>query len=209
MTTLRLQRASADTTRTDILEAALDLFSELSFEGATTRQIADRAGVPQPLLAYHFGSKDALWRSAVGSLFNRLETELEMLASTRDSKDIVESTKASIRDFVRFSAKNPQLHRIITQTCKTNGEHLEWLVDHHIRPLFKRAIALLRPLVARGVVRNIPDAHLYYIFTGAVATIFVLAPECRLLTGIDPLSEQYISQHAEFVIDTLFEKEFA
>ena len=189
------------------MDAALDLFSELSFEGASTRLIAQRAGVPQPLLAYHFGSKDALWRAAVGSLFDRLERELTQAARSRHNNDVVAATKSSIRDFVHFSARNPQLHRIITQTCKTEGEHLEWLVDNHIRPLFTRAVALFRPLMAQGIVRNIPEAHLYYIFTGATATMFVLAPECRLLTGVDPLADDHVALHAEFVIDTLFIKE--
>ena len=72
----RLSRPSADPTRERILAAALDLFSERSFEGATTREIAGRAGVTQPLLNYHFRSKDALWRAAVDALFDTLSEAL-------------------------------------------------------------------------------------------------------------------------------------
>ena len=68
----RAQRPSADGTRERILAAALDLFSERSFEGAGTRLIAERAGVQQPLLTYHFGNKEELWRTAVGQLFEDL-----------------------------------------------------------------------------------------------------------------------------------------
>ena len=38
----RVPRPSADATRERILAAALDLFSKLSFDGATTREIASR-----------------------------------------------------------------------------------------------------------------------------------------------------------------------
>ena len=65
----RVPRSSADPTRDRILAAAIDLFSERSFDGATTREIAARAGVTQPLLNYHYRSKDELWRAAVDSLF--------------------------------------------------------------------------------------------------------------------------------------------
>ena len=68
-TTPRATRPSADPTRDRILAAAADLFAERSFDGATTREIAARAGVTQPLLNYHFRSKDELWRAAVDSLF--------------------------------------------------------------------------------------------------------------------------------------------
>src|SRR4051794_12953499 len=71
-TRTRTTRPSADDTRGRILDAALDLFSELSFEGATTREIAARAGVTQPLLNYHFSSKDELWFAAVDRIFASL-----------------------------------------------------------------------------------------------------------------------------------------
>ncbi|HXY46224.1 MAG TPA: helix-turn-helix domain-containing protein, partial [Acidimicrobiales bacterium] len=71
-----MTRPSADATRERILAAALDLFSELSFDGASTRDIAARAGVTQPLLNYHFRSKDELWRAGVDRLFGALNVAL-------------------------------------------------------------------------------------------------------------------------------------
>ena len=53
-------------------------------------------------------------------------------------------------------------------------------------------------------MRNIPDPHLYYLLTGAVATIFVLAPECRLLTGMDPVDPIEVERHVDAVISMLF-----
>src|ERR1700761_2557588 len=72
----RTTRPSADPTRDRIVAAAADLFAERSFDGATTRQIAARAGVTQPLLNYHYRSKDELWRAAVDSLFDALTTSM-------------------------------------------------------------------------------------------------------------------------------------
>ena len=65
-------------------------------------------------------------------------------------------------------------------------------------------MALLEPLVAAGKVRDIPAAHLYYLLTGAVATIFVLAPECRMLTGVDPVEPSEVERHVEAVLSMLF-----
>lgn len=200
----RAQRPSADGTRDRILAAALDLFSERSFEGASTRLIAERAGVPQPLLAYHFGNKEELWRMAVGQLFVDLAGSLSARVAGLRGVDDETTAKLVVADFVRFSASNPQLHRVIMQECKSEGERLAWLVEHHIRPLYEGAVALLEPLVASGKMRDVPVAHLYYLLTGAVATIFVLAPECRLLTGIDPLDPAEVDRHVDAVISMLF-----
>jgi len=48
-----------------LLEAASGVFAERGFTGATTREIADRAGVAEPLLFRHFGSKPRLFLEAV------------------------------------------------------------------------------------------------------------------------------------------------
>src|ERR1700722_19641496 len=52
--------AAVPDTRTRILDAALDLFSEHGFEGTTLQQIADRLGLTKAALYYHFPSKDDL-----------------------------------------------------------------------------------------------------------------------------------------------------
>jgi len=200
----RAQRPSADRTRDRILAAALDLFSERSFEGASTRVIAERAGVQQPLLAYHFGSKEELWRLAVGQLFENLARSFSARVAGLRGVDDKTVAKLVVADFVRFSASNPQLHRIIMQECKSEGDRLAWLVEHHIRPLYNGAASLLEPLIATGKVRDVPVAHLYYLLTGAAATIFVLAPECRMLTGVDPFDASEVERHVDAVISMLF-----
>lgn len=200
----RVTRPSADATRERILAAALDLFSELSFDGATTREIAARAGVTQPLLNYHFSSKDELWQAAVDGLFAELN---EVLATREDGlRGVDEMTVAKllVREFIYFSASHPQLHRIITQECKKDGARMDWLVDRHVRPHYDRATLLFSRLVSAGLVPDIPVAHLYYILTGAGPTMFVLAPECRRLTGIDPQAPEVIEAHVDAVTALLF-----
>ncbi len=103
-----------------------------------------------------------------------------------------------------FSARNPQLHRIITQECKADSARMDYLVEHHVRPLYQNTVALFEHLVRDGVVPPIAPAHLYYILTGAGPTMFVLAPECRRLTGLDPESDQVIEAHADAVCTLLF-----
>ena len=152
----RAQRPSADGTRERILAAALDLFSERSFEGASTRLIAERAGVQQPLLTYHFGNKEELWRTAVGQLFEDLAHALAERVDGLRGVDDETLAKLVVADFVRFSANHPQLHRIIMQECKSEGDRLAWLVEQQIRPLYEAALGLLDPLLAAGKVRDVP-----------------------------------------------------
>jgi TetR/AcrR family transcriptional regulator len=182
----------------------LDLFSELSFDGARTRDIAARAGVTQPLLNYHFRSKDELWRSAVDRLFATLNGVLTDRVEGLRGVDELTVARLMVREFVFFSAAHPQLHRIITQECKTDGPRMDWLVDQHVRPLYEMTTALLTGLGEQGHVPDIPAPHLYYILTGAASTMFVLGPEVRRLAGIDPQDPDVIEAHADAVTRLLF-----
>jgi AcrR family transcriptional regulator len=200
----RATRPSADPTRDRIVSAATDLFSERSFEGATTREIAARAGVAQPLLNYHFRSKEELWRAAVDSLFDRLNQTLDERATGLRGVDDVTTAKLLVREFVTFSARNPELHRIITQESKADGPRMDYLVDRHVRPIYERTTALFEALARTGAVPPIPAAHLYYILTGAGPTMFVLGPECRRLTSLDPTADEVVDAHADAVCLLLF-----
>jgi TetR/AcrR family transcriptional regulator len=200
----RATRPSADATRARILDAALDLFSELSFDGATTRDIAARAGVTQPLLNYHFRTKDDLWRNAVDGLFDALNRALAERVEGLRGVDELTVARLLVREFVYFSAAHPQLHRIITQECKSDGPRMDWLVDRHVRPVYEMTTALFARLAERGDVPDIPAPHIYYILTGAGPTMFVLAPECRRLTGIDAHDPEVVEAHADAVTRLIF-----
>lgn len=200
----RATRPSADATRDAILAAALAVFSERGFDGASTRAIAARAAVTQPLLHYHFSSKGELWQAAVDGPFTALANRLADRAAGLRGVDALTSARLLVREFIGFSARNPQVHRIITQECKTDGPRMDWLVERHIRPLYDATVSMLASLAEQGAVPPIPPAHLYYILTGAGPTMFVLGPECRRLTGLDPSADAVIEAHADAVCLLLF-----
>jgi len=54
-----------DDARHQLLEAALRVYAGAGYRGATTRRIAQEAGVSEITLFRHFGSKDALIREAL------------------------------------------------------------------------------------------------------------------------------------------------
>jgi len=200
----RRLRPSADLTRSRIVAAATELFSERSFDGATTRQIAARAEVTQPLLNYHFRSKLELWQAVVDALFEQLRGAMsERIAGLR-GVDEVTAAKLGVREFISFSARTPELHRILMQESKADGPRMAYLVDHHVRPIYEDTTRLFEDLSRRGLVPAIAPAHLYYILTGAGPTLFVLGPECRRLSGLDPTVEEVIDAHADAVCRLLF-----
>src|SRR5258708_579996 len=57
----RARRDRGADTRALLIDAALDVFGRLGYEGASTRMIAKAAGANLAAIVYHFGGKEALY----------------------------------------------------------------------------------------------------------------------------------------------------
>lgn len=189
----RAQQRAA--TRERIVEAAAETFAERGFRGASTREIAERAGTNQGLITYHFRSKEALWRAAADRLFGMLRTRLGGRLGALETEAPRERAREAIREYVRFTAAHPELFRLIVEEGKNADDRMHWLVESHLKPLFE---GFVRFGAAFGGERSILP-HAYYVLAGAGSLIFAVAPECRRLTGLDPERAQAVETHADFV----------
>ncbi|RZK61903.1 MAG: TetR/AcrR family transcriptional regulator, partial [Pedobacter sp.] len=60
-----------------ILKAAEKLFSELGYEGASTRQIAKEAGANMAMINYYFGSKEGVFMEIMGQRVSDFKHQLK------------------------------------------------------------------------------------------------------------------------------------
>jgi AcrR family transcriptional regulator len=74
-------QSRGEDTRRRILDTALEVFATEGYEGASTRQLAERAGVNLPAIQYYFGSKEGLFRAVIDSIIERTETHMAPLAA--------------------------------------------------------------------------------------------------------------------------------
>jgi len=72
----RARRDRGADTRARLIDAALDVFGRLGFEGATTRQIAKEAGANLAAIVYHFGGKEALYLAVAEYIVGRISALL-------------------------------------------------------------------------------------------------------------------------------------
>ncbi len=197
-TTRAQQRAD---TRERIVEAALEAFAEKGFRGASTRDIAQRAGTNQGLITYHFRSKDDLWQAAADRIFGMLQKSLGERLGSLDVRDPRERAREAIRAYVRFAAAHPELFRLMVDEGKNSEDRMKWLVDTHLKPRFDEFARAGGSPISGSNPSLLP--HAYYVMAGAGSLIFAVAPECRRLTGLDPTTEAAIEAHANFVADLL------
>jgi AcrR family transcriptional regulator len=192
-----------DSTRERILATALQVFAERGFDGARTRDIADRAGVNLGLLTYYFGNKEKLWRAAVERAFAELQGDLAAVVAAHGEGDERAQLEGLARGFVRFVADKPEFMRLMNDEGKRDSPRMRWLVDRFVRPMHDGLRALIVRAQARGLLPDVAPASLHYIMLGAAGLLFSQAPECRRITGIDPTEPAFAEAHADAVIRML------
>src|SRR6266852_5741024 len=89
MTSVKNKKLSSEERRAAIIKAVRQVFAEKGFDGTTTRELAEAAGVSEALLFKHFPNKEALFSAMQDSCCNAQDmgtferlTALEPSAST-------------------------------------------------------------------------------------------------------------------------------
>jgi TetR/AcrR family transcriptional regulator len=190
--------------KNEILDQALALFAEKGFDGASTREIAESAGVNHALIKYHFGGKLALWKSAVGLLFMRLD---EMLTSLEreivDIQDPKERLRRALGHYIRYCAEHPEHARIMVQESTSENDRLAWAVEEHIAKTKTLIGDLFEELMDSGDIPKISRISLRYIVSSACQSIFTLGAEVQLLYGVSSEHEAQIESHIDAVTKLL------
>lgn len=185
-------------TREVIEKAALKAFAELGYEGASTRQIADLAGVKQQLITYHFGSKLKLWKVVADKLFTDYRAHMEERQKGLDGVDALTTAQILIRDFLEYCAGQPQLARFMMHEGGVLTPRLSWLVETHTGGLIRSLQAQVDEARRLAGAPEVDVVQLSYILIGASA-MFSQEAEYKLLTGEPVNSARTIESYSALV----------
>ena len=189
--------------RSRIVAAAGEAFSTSGFEGASLRKIAERAGVMHQLVVYHFKTKDALWRAVIASMLGDNVEQLVVWRARLAGSSPAQALRAMVREFVLFTARRPEFHRIATFEGRAGNARIDWLIETYMRPYFELSTRLIREAQAVGAARPGDPGQLHYAVIGLVTQSFVFAHEYRTMTGLDPFDPTEIERVADLACDFL------
>ena len=200
----RASTPSKGDTRARIIEAAREAFSTMGFEGASLRSVAKEAGVQHQLATYYFKTKEELWMAVMDELAIGFFTRLGDRIRGLEGVDAATKLRLVVREFVIYSAENPQLHRLMTMEGRRESERLVWLIKRHVSRHFAISTKLIREAQVLGIVRPGNPGLLHYCTIGIATAAFSLAPEYKLVTGREPFTRPHVEQIADLVCDFLF-----
>ena len=151
----RIQRERTE----EILAAALDVFSQFGFRGASINQIAEAAGMSTPKLLYYFKDKDALYREILQRTIQLWLGPLQMLTDTDDPLDEV---SAYISRKIEMSRKFPRQSRLFAGEIMQGIPHARDEVFDPLSSIFHSKIALLERWIAEARLAPVDPYHLMY-----------------------------------------------
>ncbi len=136
------------------------LFSEQGFDGTTTREIAEAAGVNEAIIFRHFGSKEELYWAVVGDRIQsagRREKIEEYLASGRSDEEILSAIAETL--LVR-TRQDTALTRLLLFSALRNAELSEQFFRTYVTDCYELLANYIRAGIgARTLSQRRPAAR--------------------------------------------------
>lgn len=169
------------------------------------REVSERSGVGQPLIVYHFGSKEALWKATVDGLWDQLVQEVAGEAPSAEVTSDPDVARRVLRAFVGAVSRRPAWLQILLREGAERGSRLDWLVEAHSRATYQAGEAFLAGAQARGLLPSLPTRHLLYLLVGGLTFMIAIAAEIEAVTGEDVRSAEFLDAHVDTFVALLFQ----
>jgi AcrR family transcriptional regulator len=142
-----------------ILEAAIAVFSEKGFSGATTSEIAKRAGVAEGTIFRYFKTKKDILQGILIQLLNLagepiiIEGIRKILLNT-ENKDLREVLKAFIYDRLEVLGSVLPMIKIIITEALYHDDIREAFFQNIVSKVFEIFTIFHRQMLERGLIRE-------------------------------------------------------
>lgn len=191
-------------TRNAIVDAAIEVFAEHGYDGGNFREITARCGAKRPLILYHFGSKEALWKEAVAVVAARFDCRMRAGLEHPPHGGDEQRLRSSMSAFLDALIDVPEYGRILLREGTVPGPRLDWLA-RCVAPPAALGIRFDDPELERRVKRTIVRD----ILTGTFVSLIALGPLLdaslaaalhREHAGVYPLSPQRKAELIELMV---------
>jgi AcrR family transcriptional regulator len=143
------KRAGAELTRKQILDASMEVMGEKNYHSATTREIAQRAGVSERMVFFYFKSKKILYKEAIKRATGDMLEAVQRATPPRS--DIRAFLKMSERNFLAFLGEEPLKVKLLFQSLDSLGDEE---LSVYIREIFQNFFDLFYVMLEKARKRG-------------------------------------------------------
>jgi len=170
-----------------ILEAAEAVFAEAGFHGATTAEIALRAGLPKANVHYYFATKEAIYRSVIDRI---LGLWLEPLKRLEADQDPAAALKGYIGKKLELSRSHPLASRLFAMEILRGAPVIRDFLEGELRELVDAKARVVEHWIAEGRLRPVDPWYLFFTLWASTQHLAdfeaqILAVEAKPALGDD------------------------
>ncbi|TYB82485.1 TetR family transcriptional regulator C-terminal domain-containing protein [Maritimibacter fusiformis] len=145
--------------RAAILEAALEVFSQAGFRGATLDQIATTAGLSKPNVLYYYPSKEAIH---VALLSDLMDDWLEPLRALDPEGDAVDEILAYVLRKLDMAREMPRESRLFANEIVQGAPRIMPMITGELKTLVDDKARIIRGWAETGMIAPVDPHHLIF-----------------------------------------------
>jgi len=163
-------RMAAADRRKHLIETAIRLFTEGSYHGTTTAEIARAAGVSEPILYRHFASKRDLYLAALEHVWAK--TRETWGRNLEEAPDACAAVEAISKEHVSVRSPKLQLAELWVQALGEAAEDPD--LRRHLRGHMREVHDFVADLIRRGqeqgaiAAERDPDSEAWIMLAGGI-----------------------------------------
>ena len=154
MATPQLRYSAADR-REQILNVATPLFARRGYQGTTTKQIAERAGINEALIFRHFPSKDDLYWAVIERKIEAVALREELREKLQVCAEDVELFTMLGADMLEKRAKDQTLSRLLLFSALENHTLSNRFFRTYVADYYDVLAGFIRERIALGKFRKV------------------------------------------------------
>jgi TetR/AcrR family transcriptional regulator len=182
-----------------ILDAAESVFAARGYHGASTREIAEAAGIGKRMLFYWFASKDDLYRAVLDRIVDAMADIHERFSGEPAEQGLA----AGVEAMTRFAAANGNAVRVLLREIMDDGPYVAELAADRLAPLFGTAQGEVSRSMGEGRYAAGDPMHVLLSVGGVTLFYFLNLPILRHLWDADPLAPEVIEERVRMTTDLL------
>lgn len=180
-----------------VLKAALKIFSNQGFRGATLDAIATEAGLSKPNLLYYFASKEEIHATLLEGL---MDTWLAPLRDLRANGDPQQEVLAYVRRKLQMSRDYPRESRLFAQEIVQGAPRMTESLSQDLKDLVDEKARMIGQWMDAGQIAPSDPHHLIFSIWSLTQHYADFDVQVRAVLGPDraPFEE------AEVFLETMF-----
>jgi AcrR family transcriptional regulator len=149
------------------------------------------AKVAPPLIHYHFGSKDNLWRETVDHSLGELRRESSAICSATRTLAPLDRLRALLQAITHFAARCPDHFGMIVAEARSDSDRFAWLQENYTGVLFADVLSILRDAKDQSEIKDVAIDQLASMLVGGILVYFTIDPANANRRDVMKMADEY------------------